>query len=129
MTTRRRTTKAQAATSRTATTTAATSRKSPAGAIKGSPALRSLSLADMSARLDITDKAIRRATHCATTAMRGSMADAAAAAKSVRVSMKQAVAAVRRASRGIARRLTVAARSMTAETTANRAATVNRRGR
>lgn len=114
MTTRRKTTTGRAVTKRTVAAVPASSTKHTASASRGRPvALRALSVAEVSARLDDTDRTIRRLTHSAASAMRGSMSDAATAAKTVRVSIKQAVAAVRRASRGIARRMTVAARSMT----------------
>jgi len=113
MTTRRKTTTSRAVSKRTMPAAPATPRKDMARASHARPAMvRTLSFAEVSTRLATTDKAIRRATHSAAGAMRGSMSEIETAAKTIRASMKQALTAARRASRGIARRLTVAARSM-----------------
>jgi hypothetical protein len=127
MTTGRKRTTGRTVTHRTVAAAPATSSKGMTSA--GRPAaLRVPSFAEVSARLNDTDRVIRRVSHSAASAMRGSMSDAATAAKTVRVSMKQAMTAVRRASRGIARRFTVAARSMTVATPpANRTAGAGRR--
>jgi hypothetical protein len=66
--------------------------------------LRHLSAAEV-------EKKFKRATHSATNLMRGSMDDAVEAGKVVRSSMKEAVTAVTRASRRIAKRFTAAARA------------------
>lgn len=129
MTTRRKTTTGRSVTKGTVVAVPATSTKHRTNAARGrARAVRARSIAEVSARLDLTDRTIRRVTHSAVGAMRGSMSDAVTAAKTVRVSFRQAVAAVRRASRGIARRLTVAARSMTvAAVPATRASATGRR--
>jgi len=69
------------------------------------------SAAAVGARIGAVEKKVQRASRSAASVMRGSMEEAAAAGKVVRSSMKTAVAAVKRATRRVAKRISTAARA------------------
>ncbi len=70
-----------------------------------------LSTAAVGARLDAVEKKVRRAAHGAANVMHSSMDEAAAVGKVVRSSMKQAFAAVTRATRRATKRVSATARA------------------